>query len=150
MDKLQAKSAIEIIKSDTVEIPMSIYGSGSATSTVSEKLVDTSADFGTVRPGFILYNVTDGTSTVVKKVEDANTLVLAEDIVTSGEKYILYFKNINEGAVLYVGTGGDLKVELFGGSVVTLTNVNDGQFIPVQVVKVFSTGTTADNIVALW
>ena len=150
MDKLQAKSAIEIIKSDTVEIPMSIYSSGSATSTVSDKLVDTAADFGTVRPGFILYNVTDGTSTVVKKVEDANTLVLADDIVASGEDYVLYFKNINEGAVLYIGTGGDLKVELFGGSVVTLTNVNDGQFIPVQVVKVFSTGTTADDIVALW
>lgn len=150
MDKLQAKSAIEIIKSDTVDIPMSVYGSGTATSTVTSKLVDTSSDFSTVRPGFIVYNTTDGTSTIVKKVEDANTLVLADDIVASGESYVVYFKNINEGAVLYVGTGGDLKVELFGGSVVTLTNVNDGQFVPLQVVKVFSTGTTADDIVALW
>jgi len=150
MDKLQAKSAIEIIKSDTVEIPMTPYSSGSATSTVSGKLVDTAANFGTVKPGFIVYNTTDGTSTVVKKVENATTLVLASDIVASGESYVVYFKNVNEGAVLYVGTGGDLKLELFGGSVVTFANVNDGQFIPVQVVKVFSTGTTADDIVALW
>lgn len=150
MDKLQAKSAIEIIKSDTVEIPMSVYSSGSATSTVTDKLVDTAADFGTVRPGYVVYNTTDSTSTVVKKVEDDNTLVLADDIVASGESYVVYFKNINEGAVLYVGTGGDLRVEVFGGDVVTFANVNDGQFIPVQVVKVYSTGTTADNIVALW
>lgn len=56
----------------------------------------------------------------------------------------------NPGVVLYVGTGGDIRVKTVRGSVVTLKNINDGQFIPVQVIEVFSTGTTADDIVALW
>lgn len=56
----------------------------------------------------------------------------------------------NNGCVLYVGTKGNLKVMTVGGDEVTFTNVQDGSFIPVQVLKVFSTGTTASNIVALW
>jgi hypothetical protein len=56
----------------------------------------------------------------------------------------------NNGCVLYVGTRGNLKVMTVGGDEVTFTNIQDGSFIPVQVLKVFSTGTTASNIVALW
>ena len=54
------------------------------------------------------------------------------------------------GCVLYVGTAGDLKVETIGGDVVTFTGVLAGSFIPVQVRKVYSTDTTAQNILALW
>jgi hypothetical protein len=56
----------------------------------------------------------------------------------------------NNGCVLYVGTGGILRVLTAGGSDITLLNVQNGTFIPIQVVKVFSSTTTADNIVALW
>lgn len=56
----------------------------------------------------------------------------------------------NNGCVLYVGTKGNLKVMTVGGDEVIFTNIQDGSFIPVQVLKVFSTGTTASNIVALW
>jgi hypothetical protein len=56
----------------------------------------------------------------------------------------------NRGCVLYIGIGGNLKVITVGGDEVTFTNVQDGSFIPVQVLKVFSTGTTASNIIALW
>lgn len=56
----------------------------------------------------------------------------------------------NNGCVLYVGTKGNLKVMTVGGDEVTFTNIQDGSFIPVQVLKVFATGTTASNIVALW
>ena len=54
------------------------------------------------------------------------------------------------GVVLYIGTGGDLKVLTSGGDEVTFTNIQDGSFLPVQVVRVFSTGTTASDIIALW
>jgi hypothetical protein len=54
------------------------------------------------------------------------------------------------GVVLYIGTGGDLKVLTSGGDEVTFTNIQDGSFLPVQVLRVFATGTTATNIVALW
>jgi hypothetical protein len=52
--------------------------------------------------------------------------------------------------VLYVGTGGTLKVRTAGGNEVTLVGVAAGTFIPIQVVRVFSTGTSATNILALW
>ncbi len=54
------------------------------------------------------------------------------------------------GVVLYVGTKGNLKVLTVGGDEVTFTNIQDGSFIPVQVLRVYSTGTTASNIIALW
>lgn len=56
----------------------------------------------------------------------------------------------NNGCVLYVGVTGDLKVTTAGGDDVVFTGVLAGSFIPVQVLRVFSTGTSAANIVALW
>lgn len=53
-------------------------------------------------------------------------------------------------AVLYVGTGGNLKVRTAGGDDVTFNNIQNGSFLPINVVRVFATGTTATNIVALW
>lgn len=55
-----------------------------------------------------------------------------------------------EGCVLYVGTGGILRVLTAGGDDITFTSVPNGTFIPVQVVRVFDSTTTALNIVALW
>ncbi len=54
------------------------------------------------------------------------------------------------GCVLFVGTGGTLVVRTAGGDDVTLLNIADGTFIPLQVVRVFATGTTAADILALW
>lgn len=54
------------------------------------------------------------------------------------------------GVVLYIGSGGDLTVLTVGGDEETFYNIQDGSFLPVQVLRVFATGTTATNIVALW
>ena len=54
------------------------------------------------------------------------------------------------GCVLYVGSAGNLRVQTVGGDDVTFNNINTGAFIPVQIVKVYATGTTASNILALW
>lgn len=56
----------------------------------------------------------------------------------------------NNGCVLYVGTGGTLKVTTIGGDEVTFTGIVSGTFIPVQVLKVWAEGTSAQNIIALW
>ena len=56
----------------------------------------------------------------------------------------------NNGCVLYIGGYGDLKVDTVGGDTVTFVGVLGGTFFPVQVLKVFSTGTSAGDIVALW
>ena len=57
---------------------------------------------------------------------------------------------VNNGCVLYVGGAGDVKVKTVGGDEVTFTGIQAGTFMPVQVLQVFSTGTTATAIVALW
>ena len=67
----------------------------------------------------------------------------------SGKTYEIYGEN-EEGSVLYVGTAGNLKVTTVAGDDVTFIGVNTGAFFPVQVKKVFATGTTASNVIALW
>jgi hypothetical protein len=56
----------------------------------------------------------------------------------------------NNGCVLYVGVGGDLKVLTAGGDEIVFSGVVSGTFFPVQVVRVFATGTTATGVIALW
>ena len=52
--------------------------------------------------------------------------------------------------MLYIGTAGNLKVTTVAGDDVTFQNLTTGSFFPVQVKKVFATGTSASNIIALW
>jgi hypothetical protein len=56
----------------------------------------------------------------------------------------------NNGCVLYVGVGGDVKVTTAGGDTVVFTGLLAGMFVPVQVLRVWAADTTATNIVALW
>ena len=57
---------------------------------------------------------------------------------------------VNNGCVLYIGGAGDLRVLTAGGDDVTFTGVLAGTFLPVQVVRVFNSTTTATNLLALW
>lgn len=50
---------------------------------------------------------------------------------------------------LYVGTGGNLVVEVVGGKQVTFAGVPGGTTLWLRARKVRATGTTAANIVAL-
>ena len=52
-------------------------------------------------------------------------------------------------SVLYVGVGGHVKVQTRQGSDITFYNMNNGQFVPVQINKVYATGTTATNLVSM-
>ena len=59
-------------------------------------------------------------------------------------------KEINGGCVLYIGVSGDVKVQTASGDTLTFTGLNAGTFLPVQVIQVYNTGTTATNILGLW
>ncbi len=50
---------------------------------------------------------------------------------------------------LYVGVTGDVKVTMANGDVVTFTNLPVG-VVPISCQQVFSTGTTASGLVALY
>ncbi|WP_407496372.1 hypothetical protein [Pseudooceanicola sp. MF1-13] len=51
---------------------------------------------------------------------------------------------------IYVGAGGDISVTLADGDTVTLAAVPAGSFLPLRVSRVFTTGTTAGAMLALW
>lgn len=52
--------------------------------------------------------------------------------------------------MLYIGSGGNVKVTTVGGDTVTLVAVPTGTTLMVRAARVFATGTTASSIVALW
>ncbi len=77
---------------------------------------------------------------VVTPNDDAD-LTLSGGAITEGS---------NNGACLYIGTGGNIKVTMLGGQTVTFINVFDGTFMPIQVKKVWATDTDATDILALY
>lgn len=50
---------------------------------------------------------------------------------------------------IYVGNSGNLKVTMIDGNAVTFINLPAG-WHPIGVKRVWSTGTTANNIIAAW
>ena len=51
---------------------------------------------------------------------------------------------------LWIGVAGNVKVTTSGGNAVTFTGAQAGSILPVRVARVWSTGTTATNITAIW
>lgn len=51
---------------------------------------------------------------------------------------------------LFIGGAGTLKVTMASGKTLTFTGVLAGSYLDLAVTKVFKTGTTATNIVALF
>jgi hypothetical protein len=151
--KLQGYRAWNVNKSDNTDIPnIGIAGpSGTTTAAATKQLIDSNANFTaeSVQTGMIVVNTTDGTQTTVLSIENTTTLNVTDDIMANAEAYQIYDGH-QEGAVLYIGTAGNLKVTTVGGDEVTFQGINTGTFFPVNVTKVFATGTSADNIIALW
>lgn len=50
---------------------------------------------------------------------------------------------------LWVGTGGNVAVLPVNGTAVTITNVASGTLLPIRILRVNSTNTTASNMVGL-
>jgi hypothetical protein len=51
---------------------------------------------------------------------------------------------------LYSGSGGIIRVLTAGGDDVTFNSVPAGVVLPIQVIRVFASTTSATGIVALW
>jgi hypothetical protein len=58
--------------------------------------------------------------------------------------------NLPTPSVVYVGTGGNVAVTTPQGDQVTFVNLPAGSVIPVQVLQVRATGTTATNLVRIY
>jgi hypothetical protein len=157
--KSQFSRALEVIKSDNANVPFPAeIKSATNTSAVTDQLVDSTGDFVNlnVKTGDIVYNTTDGLAATVLSVTSATVIVLNADIfAASGKAYTIYQASSqttigNQGCNLYIGGAGNVKVTTIGGDIVTFTAPTVGQVLPVQVIKLHATGTSATLIDALW
>lgn len=58
--------------------------------------------------------------------------------------------NLATPSVIWVGTAGNVKVTTAQGTDVVFTSVPGGTVLPVQVIRVWATGTAATNIVRIF
>ena len=58
--------------------------------------------------------------------------------------------NLREPSVVFVGSAGNVRVLTSQGSDVTFTGVLGGSVLPVQVIRVFATNTTATGLVRVF
>jgi len=155
----QASNAFRVIPSDTINIPQPyVSASGANTSVVPDKLADTGATFtgfGTSIPavlvGDTVYNESANLIATVTAIDSKELLSLSANIfVGTPEDYTIYQANPEPNAfLLYVGTAGDVSIQTSLDKAVTLFNVANASFIPINVGRVNFTGTTADDIIAL-
>ena len=89
-------------------------------------------------------------ATVVNVIDNTTIVLNANIFLATSDSYTIYAQNGKEACVLYVGTGGKLRVMTASGQDVLFNNILGGSFLPVQVLKVFKTTTTATDLVALW
>jgi len=164
MAQNQPSSAIAVIPSDSINIPVpGIITSGTAAAP-GTTLTDLGQDFLNSTTNADGYNISGGDVVIsaagviceIASVDSATQLTLLAPGIAAGT-YDIYKGNYqiqgeSEGFTLFVGTGGPattLKITTLMGQDVTLLNIPDSSFIPIQVRKVWATGTTCSNIIAL-
>jgi hypothetical protein len=146
--------AAGVFPSNTVNIPFpNIVDTGTNTSTGANQLIDSTADFNAlgIKVGDTIMSVLGASvawATVVGL--GTTTLTLSANIFpTIGTDYFIY-QGPNFGCYLYIGVTGNVSVQTIGGDSASFVGVPAGTILPVQVLRVNSTGTTATSIVALW
>ncbi len=152
--KLQAGEALAVIPSDTIRVPnpAAIANTGTAAAPTGAQLVGTGTTFTqSVRVGDIVYDTTNSVVATVDAIV-SDTVLTTSAAIATGASYVIYSQanNPSNGCVLYVGVAGDVKVKMVGGNDVVFKGATAGSFLPINVLQVFATGTTATDIVALW
>ena len=111
-----------------------------------------------INVGDIVVNTTTPAYATVTAVYSAS-LALSADIFGAADGYVIYqntaqMNSNTEPFVVYVGGGSganqDIKVTTAAGNDIVFSFFPKGGFLPVQCVRVWSTGTAATNVVALW
>ena len=152
--KLQVGRAISVIPSNECDVPFpALTTSGQNTAYSGSEFSDGTKDFQAlgVQAGDIVYNLSTSQGATVIRLINSYTIELNSIIFSDvNYAYEIYKGGNNDGCVLYVGTAGNLRVTTVGGDVVSLVGVSGGQFIPVHITKVWYSGTSAGNIIALW
>ncbi len=158
----QPFSSTPVVPSDSINIQLpGIITSGTKAAGPATTLADPGQNFlnsatnpngYNIRGGDIVINAAAEIAEVLQ-VDNATQLTLIAPGLAAGT-YDIYKGNRSGDTAftLFVGTGGagsTLKVTTAEGEDVTLNNIPDSSFIPLQVIRVWATGTTCSNILAL-
>ena len=158
-----------------------LSGTATGVAPTLNSLVDTAGDFivgkegsGPVQPGDVVYNTTAMTSASVVSITSDTVIVLDADIfgtLAFNDNYKIFLiadlqglaPSESQGCLLYVGSNSatrtyangfvDLKVKTSAGSIVTFSSFPVGEYLPIQVLQLYSTGTdttAAKNCIAIW
>lgn len=146
--------AIAVVLSDTNNIPFpNLVVQGTNTGVQTPALVDTGVNFNTlgVKVGDTVKNVNaDTIANVVSVFPNGTKLLLDQGIFTATPQDYEIYQGDNRGCMIYVGAAGDVAVLTADNDSVIFYNVQDGYVLPVKVLRVLATGTTALNMVAFW
>jgi hypothetical protein len=131
---------------------------GTNTTVTAFNLIDSAATFITnnVRVGDVVHNDTGLLAATVVSVDSETQLTLNADIFTAtSQRYVVYIMSSqsglgNPGCYLYIGGTGNVSVVTLGGDTITFAGIPAGTTLPMQVVKLRSTGTTATLVNAMW
>lgn len=168
----QPTQALNVAVSDTINIPEpDAYITGTSSSGTGTTITDGSANFlGVDNPGktgysnrvavgdvvYVYASTAPGAAVTIVTVTAItnNTNIVVSASVTGTKPYKIFRANAgpsdSEGFSLFVGGAGNIAVvPASSDQVVLLENVPDSSFIPLQVKRVNSTGTTATKIIAL-
>lgn len=77
-------------------------------------------------------------------IDDIRSFDNVLDVVTSNTV------DLASSGLIYVGTGGNVKVDSLQAGTVTYLNVPNGKFIKGRVSRVYSTGTTASDMIVIF
>lgn len=166
---------------DTLSFASNPFATGTQAYVVTRPnhLIDAAGDFITkgVSVGDVVYNTTAETIATVTAVNNAVDITLSADIfglsTTYDDAYVIYLAgsplgnqriDSAEGCLLYVGSDEapaanspaapvDIKVKTVAGNDIIFYNFPVGEYLPVQVLQLYSTGTDLSarfNSVAIW
>ena len=158
--KLQVSTAIPVIPSDFVNIP--VPTSPNVQGVINAKGPNDQIQFTEdileetiFKGGSIIVNTTAGIIGSIEAVIAPGVAQVSNDfyVGSSNTDSIIIYANENEGCIIYVGDtsgGGDVNVETASGQQVLYKNVPQGSFLPVQVVRVNEGLTSATALIANW
>ena len=157
--RLQVSEGLAVIPSNTVPIPdpASEALSGIADFSVASTLTDSLTTFLSdgIQMNAIVYNTTAQIAYFVTAVTDDLNLALSPATTGGAADSYIIFNAPTNAATLYVGTTGDLVVEMASQRnssdtpTLTFKNIPNSAFLPVLVTKV-GASTTATDIIALF
>lgn len=166
--------ALRVIPSDECNVPSpNLLIRSSNTGGSGNTLIDSTAKFYTnvtseatnsnrreykVNVGDVVYCYgTQKAATIVEVVDDQTLLLNNNLFGGSSYEYEIYQEGPqtglgNQGCFLYIGDTsliGDLRSTTIGGDDALFNNIPHG-FLPIQIKKVWKSGTNLTNITALW